>query len=204
MSSADVSSPRRRRLWLWILAAVVLAPFIVIAGAAYNYLTLDRAAATLRRQVAAATGSEWSTKVQLSLGRLSLGMVRTGLGFVHEVREKPEIRLALQAVRSVSVGVYERKSRDAAWRRDTGRLLTETDTVMQRQGWARLVGVAESKEAVLVYVPAKAVEPDRLCLAVVNERELVVVSVRVEPDALVGLIEQQVGDKLDLGRLVKL
>jgi purine nucleoside phosphorylase len=102
-----------------------------------------------------------------------------------------EARLALTAIRRASVGVYERRGVAEDWSR--AQLMTDADLAMSRRGWTRIVGVADGHEAILVYVPA-APEPDRICLSVVTDRELVVVSATLNPDALVELIKRH-GEK---------
>lgn len=193
-------APKKRLIWPWVVGAL-LSPFVVIAAAAYSYLTLDRDAATLRRHVMAATNADWDTKVQVSVGRLTLGTVGTGLRFIDDVRRKPEVSLALKCVRSASVGVYERRHRGSPWVRDAAKLMNETDAAMTRKGWTRLVGVCEKDDTVLVYVPQGADEPDEICVAVVNSREMVVVSATLSPHNIGRLVEQVAGDKLRLTHL---
>jgi hypothetical protein len=160
--------PRRRRVWPWVLG-LGLAPFVVLGLAAVSYLTLDRDAAVLRRHVMRATDADWSTKVQFSVGRLTLGCIRTGLGWI-EHKDAANVRLALDAVQHASVGVYELGS-------DAGRWSNE-----------KLSG---RKETVLIYT-ADALrdhKPIDLCLAVVEGRKLVIVSASVNAEALGQLVE---------------
>ncbi len=191
---APAPAPSRRRLWPWILG-LALAPFVIVGIAAASVLTLDRDAAALRRHVMAASGTEWSTKVQVSVGGLILGGLRTGLWLVPSA-EVADARLALGAVRHASVGVYERVGGALALSREE--LLVSTDRAMRSRGWTRLVGVTEAKESVLIYVSDDA-DPDaplELCLAVVADKELVVVSTAVSPEALHDLIERHAGADL--------
>lgn len=188
------AAPRRRRVWLWVLG-ICLTPFVVLGLAVASYLSLDRDASALRRHVMSATHADWNTKVQFSIGRATLGTVRTGLWFV----DHPDIadaRLALGAVKHASVGVYELASR----RLDVSReqLFAETDRAMAKRGWSRLVGVAQEKESVLVYIAddLDAGDPIGLCIAVMNGRDLVVVSTSIEADALNELIERHAGPHL--------
>jgi hypothetical protein len=190
-TAAPAAPSRRRRLWPWALA-LVLTPVLLLGVAAASYLTLNREAATLRREVMAATDTEWHTKIQLSVGRISLWFVRQGLAFV----PKPEVqaaREALRAIRSVSVGVYRPAQSDPTWSRD--RLFQETDRTMRARGWTRLVGVADHRENVLIYAPDDA-EAGQICLAVVTGRELVVVSAAINPEALGALVAHHAGKHL--------
>ena len=195
MNSIPQTPAPRRRVWRWVLLGVglCLAPFVVLALVAASFLTLDSDAAVLRKQVMAATDSGWNTKVQMSVGRVTLGAVRSGLWFAHG-KDIADARLALAAVRHASVGVYERKAGSAEWSR--GQLFTNTDQVMTRRGWTRLVGVADHKDTVLIYVP-QDLDPEgpvEICVAVVNGRELVVVSTSVDAAKLAELAARHTPD----------
>lgn len=194
---ASPAAPRRRRVWPWVLLAVLLTPFLVAGAAAYSFLTLDREAAVLRKNVFAATGSGWKTKVQVSIGGFTLNSVRFGLGFVQN-ENIDRARLALAAVRSASVGVYTPKHGQATWSRE--RLMNETDEAMRERGWTRIVGVAEKRETVLIYMRVEDDEPDEICLAVAKQGELVIVSARLEAEGLSELIQSVAGEKLKFGR----
>ncbi|MDI1319485.1 MAG: hypothetical protein PSW75_04730, partial [bacterium] len=158
-----------------------------------SFLTLQRDASALRQHVMDATDAHWSTKVQVSVGRLTLGAVRQGLRFVH-AEGIDDARQALGAIDRASVGVYERTSGGTNWSREE--LFTQTDQAMQKRGWVRLVGVADHKETVLIYVPQDMGNDDGpvdICLAVVSGNELVVVSTSVNADKLAALIEKHAG-----------
>jgi hypothetical protein len=167
-----------------------LAPVVLLALVAASYLTLDRDAAVLRRQVMAASATDWRTKVQLHVGSLSLAAIRSGLVFVHN-KDIAEAKLALAAVRQVSVGVYERAAGPRTWSRE--QLFAATDKTMQHRGWTRLVGVADNTDTVLIYVNQDLTvdEPVKLCLAVVSAQELVVVSTQIDATQLAELVEKQ-------------
>jgi hypothetical protein len=183
---------RRRRIWPWVLG-ICLIPFVLLAIAAASFFTLERDAAALRTHVMAATDAGWGTKVQMSAGRLALGAVRMGLGFVHN-QDVADARLALAAVRHASVGVYERTSSTAQWSRE--QLFADTDKAMQKRGWTRIVGVADKKETVLIYVP-QDIDPDKpveICLAVVSGKKLVVVSTSVDASILAELVARHSTD----------
>ena len=186
--------PRRRRVWPWVLG-LGLAPFVVLGLAAVSYLTLDRDAAVLRRHVMRATDADWSTKVQFSVGRLTLGALRGGLGWIDH-KDAAEARLALDTVRCASVGVYELESGVRHWSNE--KLMLETDRAMQQRGWSRLVGVSGHKETVLIYAADELKEhaPIELCLAVVEGRKLVVVSASVNAEALGQLVARHAPNDL--------
>jgi len=171
---------RRRRIWPWVLGAVITAP-------AYSFVGLDSETASLRRQLMQATGAEWDTKVQLSLGRVSFATLRGALSFSTK-EEIAEARLALKGIKRASVGVYELRGAAKEW--SQAELMHAADAVMQRHGWDRVVGVMDGGETVMIYVPAKTTEPREVCVAVISKRELVVVSAGLDPEALVQLAKR--------------
>lgn len=183
----------RRRRWPWVLAAVLLAPVGALALIIYSYATLDRDASALRRQVMSASGAEWTTKFQASLGRATFAVVRGGLALV-ESPDLAEARTALAVLRHASVGVYQLRTRHQACSQK--QLINDTDEVMHRRGWDRIVGVVDGADTVLVYVPEFADEPDRVCLAVVSDDDLVVVSATLKPAALLELVSRHAGGDL--------
>jgi len=196
MNPAPSATPApRRHVWRWVLlgAGLCLTPFVLLAMAAVSYLTLDRDARVLRQHVMAATDAGWDTKVQMSVGRMTLGAIGHGLRFIDH-KDMADARLALRSVKHASVGVYERRSGGNDWSRE--QLFVETDRAMQQRGWTRLVGVAEKKETVLVYVPGDLDEdePFEICVAVVSGKEMVVASTTIDAEALGDLIAKHRGD----------
>ena len=180
----------RRRLGWWIALGLglLLIPPVVLGVGVLSMLRLDRDAALLKHEVMAGSDSVWHTKVQLSVGWVALGVVRTGLHFIkHEHMD--EARLALRAVRNASVGVYECNDRERHLSRPE--LFARTDELMQQRGWTRLVGVADGRETVLVYTANELDSGSRidLCLAVINRDQLVVVSTNVDAAALADLAD---------------
>lgn len=196
MTPAPSASPTpRRHVWRWVLlgAGLCLTPFVLLAVAVVSYVTLDRDVRVLRNHVMDATDAAWNTKVQMSVGRVTLGAIGQGLRFVDH-KDMDDARLALRSVKHASVGVYERRSGGKDWSRE--QLFTETDRAMQERGWTRMVGVADKKDTVLIYVQdaPDEDEPIELCLAVVNSKEMVVVSTSVDAAALGDLVAKHTGD----------
>ena len=194
MDPAPQTPAPRRHVWRWVLlgTGLCLTPFVVMACVALSFISLGRDATVLRRHVMDATDAHWSTKVQLSIGPVTLATLRQGLRLVH-ADGIADARQALGAVHSASVGVYQRTSGGAKWSREE--LFTETDKAMRARGWVRLVGVADQKETVLIYVPEDMDTGDQVdvCLAVVNGKELVVVSTSVDADKLATFVEEHAG-----------
>ena len=133
--------------------------------------------------------------MQVSAGRLVLGGVRSCLA-VLDREPLRDARLALAAVKSASVGVYELAQPGPADRR--GELLNRVDHLMGARGWTRLVGVVDGDDTVMIYLPRDTDEPDEICLAVVSGPKLVVVSAAIRPDAIRALIAHHAGDRLSL------
>ncbi len=195
MNPAPSTSAPRRHVWRWVLlgAGICLAPFLVLGAVAISYLTLDSDVRALRPQVMAATDAGCKTKVKMSVGRATLCAIGQGLRFVH-AKDVADARLALRAVKHASVGVYERTSGGTAWSHE--QLFVETDRTMQKRGWTRLVGVADQKETVLVYVHDDMAEDDpvEICVAVVSGKEMVVASTTVDAAALGELVAKHTGE----------
>ena len=188
-TNSSPATPRRSYVrWIVVGLVILMAPMLILGVAAWSMLTLNRDAALLRREVMSATDSDWHTKVQMDLGAVTLGTVRTALRFVHH-KDIADARLALAAVRSASVGVYERDN--AEGKISAEKLFTDTDRLMRARGWTRLVGVADHNQNVLIYTSDRGSD-DRmdLCVAVVDGRELVVVSTRVDAGVLLQLVEK--------------
>jgi len=195
MNPPSATPTPRRHVWRWVLlgAGLCLTPFVLLAVVAVSYVTLDRDVRVLRNHVMDATDASWNTKVQMSVGRMTLGAIGQGLRFV-EHKDMDDARLALRSVKHASVGVYERRSGGKDWSRE--QLFAETDRAMQERGWTRMVGVADKKDTVLIYVQddPDEDEPIELCLAVVNSKEMVVVSTSVDAAALGDLVAKHTGD----------
>ena len=128
------AAPRaRHRYWPWILG-FLLTPPVVLGLMVWSAFHLNRDATALRQELMLATGADWNTKVQLSAGPLLLSAVRAGVGCIHDL--PPEARAALGAVRSASVGVYERRHSGGLVSRN--RLLAAADGLMSGRGWIRI------------------------------------------------------------------
>lgn len=177
--------PKPRRRWLWIVLAVLLTPIVVLAGAAINYLTLDGDARVLRRHVMHAAGGEWDTTVQFSIGGPTFSVLRAGFAVVNSEKTF-EAQKALRAVRSASVGVYQLRS-SGALHSDVG-MLRAADELMERRGWDRAIGVIDDSSTVMIFVPQNQSGRPRVCLAVLDGEELVVVSAVLDARALGDLI----------------
>jgi hypothetical protein len=65
-------------------------------------------------------------------------------------------------------------------------MLAAADSAMTARGWERVVGVMDGKELVAIYLPGEKVSVHRLqcCVLVFDGKEMVLVSVRGNPEPL--------------------
>ena len=179
-------SGRRRRVLLWSVVFLGLC-FLGAAHVVYSAVSLTRDAAALRGSVLTAMDGQAQTRVQVSVGPVFLGLARQLLPLIDDVPE--EALCALRSVRSASVGVFELEQSLPAG----GDYVRSADASMRNRGWTRVLAVRDGASTVLVYAPGKAsrgAEMD-LCLAVVEERNVVIVAASVRPSDLLPLISQR-------------
>ena len=178
------SKPRRRRLWLWILAAV-LAPWLVLAAAAWSILTPARDLTRVRQALISKETDAWRTQVQFDLGAGSLGLARTMLRFVPKV-EAEQVRLILAAVNRASVGVYERSQSSTA--QIDPETIAGVEAGLRSRGWEPLVKVIEADEAVLVCHRGETDRSGQFFIVVMEEEQCVLVYAKLTADELSELV----------------
>ena len=112
--------------------------------------------------------------------------------------ESVELKAALGALHGAEVGVYNLQ--DAPCALDYSAVFTATDKCMRRRGWERIVGVARGRQFVAVYMPRNLRTAKRMecCVAVLNERDLVVASARCNLEPLLELATQRLQEEHDL------
>ena len=183
--------PRTNRQWLWLILAIILLPLIPLGGlalgvASYFHLSSDTRA--LRNELTRASGIEWRKQIGLNIGDSTLGLARGALLFVKADRQ---VQTALRSVHGVEVGIYELDSTSRA--PDCAAMLNAADKAMSSRGWERIVGVIDGKQMVGVFLPAKITSANRMkcCVAVLDDRKLIVVSARGDLQPLVELIKSQ-------------
>ena len=179
------TNPRRWILPLALGSIVLGVGLLVFAVTSYFRLSAD--ARSLRNSLhgsALQQGAAWDEKVELSVGAITLHVVRAGLSFAPL---DPEIRAALQAARGAEVGIYQLRSPLSEINRSA--LLSAADTAMERRGWEKLVGVRQGHELVAIYVPKVQPTPTqtRACAAVLHDNQLVLVSARTDLEPLLEL-----------------
>lgn len=167
---------------------LLLAGGFLLAGTllvAFEILHTGTDVAALRRGLVSHAEADWRTQIQLGVGPLALGLARTGLAFVSL---PSEARAALSAVRSAEVSINEWQA--AEGKPDHAGMLERADASMGERGWDRLVGVTSKKESVAIYVPRNMSSKHnlRVCLVVVEDRQMVLVAARIDPEPLLALV----------------
>lgn len=159
------------------------------AVAVVRSLSIGSDAAALRQSLMDANPGEWNKKIAVHLGFFTLGAVRCVSSFVPL---PPEARIGLESLRNVEVGVFQNNRSGGPSHASTS--LAAADRVMLKRGWLRAVCVASERELVLIYTPRDMTSPKQMscCVAVLNERDLVVVSGRGNVEALMQLAEQKI------------
>ncbi|MGH7967363.1 MAG: hypothetical protein ACREIC_01410, partial [Limisphaerales bacterium] len=73
-----------------------------------------------------------------------------------------------------------------------GVILDRADKAMTRRGWVRVVGVIQENQLVAVYLPRNGISSSRMkaCVAVLDGRDLVVVSARGNLEPLMDIVEK--------------
>jgi hypothetical protein len=130
---------------------------------------------------------KWDKQFAVNIGGFTLGLVRFGSSFFHL---PPEPRAALQALEGADVGVYKLRSSLPAL--NYSGMLAAADQSMRRRGWERMVGVVQDRQFVAVYIPRglRAVKHIKCCVLVLDGQDLVVASVRGNPESLLALAAQ--------------
>ncbi len=134
---------------------------------------MGRDAEALRDSLMNTAAAQWDKEVEIGVGAITLSLARAGLSFVDL---DADARAALDAVRGAEVGVYRLQS--GRRRLAPPAPPAAAEEPMTARGWDRLVIVLGRHELVAIYVPKEIKSPRhmKVCLAVLNEQELVVVS----------------------------
>ena len=161
----------------------LLLVLLVVVGVT-SFVRLGRDARALRNSVMKSVALPCHKKIELGVGSFTLNVARAGLDFV---QLDPLARQALQAVRGAEVGIYQLDFTPSLTNRAA--MLSCADDAMSRRGWDRLVGVMNRSELVAAYVPKEIRSPNdvKICLVVLNGRDMVVASARSNLEPLVEL-----------------
>jgi hypothetical protein len=185
-------APQQRR---WIVrAAFLLVPLCALAlvvVAVTGFIRLGGDARCLRNSLTQSTDSgvvSWQKKLEVSVGPISCQLLRAGLSFAPL---PSDARTALRAVRGAEVGIYKLGA-GSNWTQSDP-LLGAADKAMASRGWDRVVGVAKEHGLVAIYAPRKVAGGTKIqvCVAVLNQDQLVVASGRSDLAPLVELAMSQ-------------
>ncbi len=156
----------------------------IIGVASYFYLSSSTQA--LRGAVMESVPGRWHKHFAINVGGVTLGLARIVTSFIHL---PPDARTALQCLDHGEVGVYEIEYTMSA--PDYALILKTADKSMRRRGWERIVSVVEGGQFVAVYAPSKHQGKDiSCCVAVLDDRNLVVVSARGDTAPLLKLVQR--------------
>jgi hypothetical protein len=183
-------APPKRRFRLragYVTLALLLGlPMLCAAGIA-GYFHLSSATKALGSSVMTSVPGQWDKRFAVHLGVLTMGLVRWGSGFFNL---PPEPKAALDALHGAEVGIY--KLHDSPTTLDYSAMFTAADKSMRRCGWERIVGVAQGKQFVAVYMPRglHTLKGMACCVVVLNQQDLVVASARGNVQPLLDLATQ--------------
>ena len=188
-AATSPSPPLRIRPLYFVLSLFLILP-VVCAGGIASYLHLRSSTQALRSAVMESVPGQWHKRFAVNVGCLTLGLVRFGSSFFHL---PPEPRAALQALSHGEVGVYHLEEPTSS--PDYAVILKTADKSMRRRGWERIVGVAQGGQFVAVYAPGNVgVKDMSCCVAVLNDRDLVIVSARGNISPLLNLARRRLND----------
>jgi hypothetical protein len=193
--AASATAPRRapwRALTVWLLAVGLVSMVVAVPYMVINSLRLGRETVRLRDAVVGSMSGQamdgWSPQVEVHLGGCAFGLARLAARFTDLPDEAAQ---ALRAARSASVGVYQWRGADI----DAMRRHMAGGSGAIRVGgreWTRVVSVREADASVVVLTPVTDDDDPsalELCVVVLAEGELVVVSVEVDPQPLGDLVQ---------------
>ena len=145
---------------------------------------VSRDARALRDGAMQSVPGAWNQEIEVSIGSWTVNLARAALSFVDL---PPEARTALKSLRGVEAGIY--RLPNGGPRVNHAAMLSEADQAMGGRGWERLVGVLDRSELVAVYVPRKirSARDVRVCVAVMDKRQLVIATARGNLEPLVEL-----------------
>lgn len=189
--TATTAAKSKWRLIAWWTLGLMGTSTLLLAVVAVDLLTLNRETATLREAMFAATGVRGKVQVQIDLGTGWMQAARWTMAVIPKVPE--EAKLALAAARRACVGVYKIPANTRV--QDGAELLAYADAAMSARGWSRAVTVTEKKQTVLIYTHDEALDGEllRVCIAVVDGTEMVVVSTELAAEPLQRLVASHGG-----------
>jgi hypothetical protein len=165
-------------------------PAVAVVGVA-SYFYLSSSTTVLRDAVMDSVPGRWHKQFGINVGEMTIDLARFGVSFTHL---NPDAKEALKCLDHGDVAIYEFE--DAKLSPDYALVLKTADKSMQRRGFERIVGVVEGKDFVAVYAPRDQHGKDiTCCVAVLSDRNLVVVSARGNTGPMLEFAEKQLHTK---------
>jgi len=146
-----------------------------------GFFRLSSEAYALRESAMSSVSGTWNKKIALHAGVLTTSLLRVAS---RHLKLDADPRAALEAVHGVEVGIYKLQEEPEVV--DGNAFLARADKTMSARGWERVVGLSKDRELVAVYCPKRGLTAQNLkcCLAVFHGRDLVIASVKGNPQPL--------------------
>lgn len=183
-------APSRRRFRWRYLVVAGLGVFLTGAAVLLWSLRMRGEARAIQQTVLASMPGRWERTVELRVGRLPTLCAQTAAKLI---ALPPAARAGVQAVRSVNLGVYQRRHAGQE-ESPTSAVLEQVRQVMKDRDWETVVAVSQEHQSVGVFTPRSTSNfprhPNHLtaCVFVLQADELVVVSGDVNLDPLLELL----------------
>ncbi len=172
-NNSNPTANRRRRWPVVLLVAAVCLGWLAVGVS--GFFRVGRDTGALRDSLLQSAPAPWTKTIELSVGSFTCSLARLVTAFFDL---PPEARAAIRAARGAEVAVYTQPPREVCGNQVD--MLSEADRVMENRGWDRIAGVVSHHELVAIYLPKKLRSPRdlRVCVAVLERGQLVVVSAR--------------------------
>lgn len=167
---------------------MALGIFALLLGLTPGCMRVSHDTQALRDAILGPEASCCDQQFELGLGTATLGAARLCL---QGVEIEPDVRLLLDSVRGVELGIYRCGKKNFA--RGGTSTHTKADAVMRPRGWERLITAIHGRETVLVYIPSSmhSSKDVKVCIITHREAGLVLVSARSNLDPLLELASRR-------------
>lgn len=192
MNSAASTMPRWLKVLLWAGGFFFLGLATTVVWV-YRTLHLSPEARELKGAMLGSLSQPVSSQIQFSVGSVALCAARQIVSRIDDV--PPEAVAALDGVKAASVGVFQLGHHPNL----DPDVFRRCDERMRRGGWHRSVSVKDKETTVVIYTPKAVSERDlKVCLAVIDGAQLVVVSGRIDGRKLVPIVAERASHELAL------
>jgi hypothetical protein len=183
MKTRFVSSPPNGGAALWIVLAIPVVLALGLALGVASFLQQSTDTRALRECLLGKQQLAWRDRIVVNAGPVTFGVARLVSRFLDLPQEA---RAGVASLRGAEVGVFRG---GIVSPEDRSAAMAKADETMVKRGWSRVVAVQNGRESVMVYVRDKGLGANTLvcCAVVCNERELVIVRVKSEPEPLLKL-----------------